>query len=233
MKPTTSPIAKPKISLAWLAVTGGSALLFAAFALLPFIMRSASNYFSVGSKLLGWSATGPLQSPNSISIGWQQPSAIKATEICSVLATGLLSVFVLWYARRTRSYRHAKYASTLQLIVTVAVIVITAFVYAGIRTHSQASPVTIKSGQVYSVKSDHSPQRCETVILDGQNASYSIDLPCTGAKSVPHSHFGYGIAPVYLVIDSVLYLSAPLLNWYRFGMNPRYIGGQKKGALFQ
>lgn len=212
-----------------------SAIILPALALLPFAIRAKSNYFTVGSKLLGWTAQGPIQSPPTVGIGWSQPSSIDIISGIGVLVLVLLAALTIWYAARHSSYRGLKKLSTIHLLIAVAITMTTIVSYTTMRRSSQSNEAPVSSSQVYGLNTQKGVMACDEIVLPPQsgNGFSEKSVPCTNPNHVPGRIFGYGIAPAYLVLFCTLYLIAPLLNWYRYSLSSRYVGGQKKGTLFQ
>ncbi|MGF7229107.1 MAG: hypothetical protein ACQR33_03935 [Candidatus Saccharibacteria bacterium] len=232
MKKTSEPQTSPQVSMKWRLIIGVSSAVFVISALAPFLVRASQNFFSVGSRLLGWGPQGAIQGAPQISIGWIRPPSITIFGACSMVVIVILGGTVLWQARRASSYREIRRVSSIQLCIAVAVIALTCATYTVMRQHSQAVGVGANNGQAYRLGGNNAAH-CARVTL-GEHDSFSFsDASCIRARTVPQARFGYGSTPVYVVLESIAYGLPALLTWYRFRLSPSRIGGQKKGELFQ
>lgn len=210
--------------------------------LLPFAMRAHTPYFSVAStpgvgpvtyytQPAGPAGTTIVQTGQSASIGWQMPPSVDAAGIAGIVVMTLVGIAVFWLAR-SKSMREMRRVSQVQLILATAAVVIIGGAYALIRPSSQAAPEPIRPGQSVLTNSVRGAD-CEAVVFPTPQSFDIVNEPCSHAIKNPKRPFGYGLAPAYVICDSALFLAAPLLMWSRYGLDRRYVGGQKKDALFQ
>lgn len=223
---------KPQISTKWQLLIGISSAIFVVSALAPFLVRASQNAFSVGSKLIGWNAQGSIEAAPQISITWLQPSSITIVGVIGVTAGVVWGAIMLWQARRASSYRNIRRISRIHLCIAAVVIACTGTTYALMRQHSQAVDVGARNGQAYRLAGDNAAH-CARVTLGEHNSSSFSDASCIRAHATPRARFGYGVTPVYVVLESIAYGLPALLTWYRFRLSPSRVGGQKKGELFQ
>lgn len=227
------PIGHSRARWIWWALIIGNGLIFAGLVLGPFAVRATQTIFSVGSSLVGWGPHGAIEGPPQITIGWLQPAHISALSLGGVIANILMGSFILWYIRRLGGYRHMKQMSVMYLVIAAVTIVVTCSAYAVLRQHSQAVAISARSNQAYVLHDSHARQRCAWITINASQSFNFSDTSCKGATVVAQPRFGFGILPVYLIVQSVVYGLPALLTWYRLRLSPSRVGGQKKDILFQ
>ena len=223
-----------------LAPTIAASVVLAVAVLVPFAIRSHSSYFSVASPApTGGHVTyymgngaGMVSTSQSASIGWQTPSAIAAVSFAGLAVLVVIGLVTLTRGRG-KKFRQQQRTSKMQLIVATIAVALTASAYGIMRASSQASPLPIRAGQPYALTGAANRAGCAAVLFSSPNSSSVESKQCGHASVAPQRPLGYGIAPAYVVLDSAICLLAPLLMWFRFALNPRYVAGQKKDDLFQ
>lgn len=219
----------------------GAALLGLAV-LLPFAIRAHTNEFSVAStpnvnNVTYLPATGGhhvakiLQTGQSASISWQAPASVQIAGSIGIAAMGLVAFAVL-LAARGKGFREIQRLSKVQLILGVLMVATIASAYGIMRTHSQARPAAIQPGVGYALTNRDRSDMCNAIVFTSSDSFTVTPQSCARTAKLSPRRFGYGIAPAYVVLESVLYVAAPLMLWFRYAFSPQHVGGQKKGTLF-
>lgn len=186
---------------------GVGAVLFAAFILAPFMIRSSQQSFIVatssGSDKLDCVINGTFPNPNQC-MSWIPPESIT---ILGWIGAVLLIAYIIGiylHAQRMDDRKRLHHFITWQAITALGVTFVAGITYMVLRSHSQA--ITIAANQ---------------------QPGESLWIP------VREQLFGPGLAPASVVILAVLYVVGSCVHWYALKLSPWRIAGVKKEKLFQ
>jgi len=220
----------------WAIIMTVGAILFGLCSVLPFRMHSHASSFVVSSSkpVEGCANSGSL-SPVNQCITWDAPTSMHAIGLAAAAAFIVLGVFTVWYARRFNlDARRQQKIAVIHLALVGIVLIGGALGYALLRSHGQATQT-----QAYITREAQARYAAGYRLLTTCNPVTVVSAHCAQLQAEgrylaapTQPDIGYGMLPAYFVLAAALYVVPPLLNWYRL-IDPRYIRGQKKEALFQ